>query len=114
MEMIFESPYVRLFLAVLASSLALSILNLFHKVGNSEKWYFDNRFLILIISTIFVILVTNFTGFAQDWQWRIFIMILAIMTCFLVAVFKGQEIVDSWINKIAEKVKDKINSGSKD
>lgn len=108
-EQIIANQYFQWGLGAVASSLALALLNLFHKVGQSEKWYFDNKFLIFIISMFFTFLLTDLAGFKTDWQWTLFQMIFVIMLSVLFAVFKGQDIVDALLNKMASKIKDKIN-----
>ncbi len=111
MEELLNNPYIRIAAAIVASSLALSIINLFPKIRDGERWYHNNKFLILIIATIFTLLLTDLETFLSDWQLASFKVLFIIMISFLVAVTKGQEIVDSLVNKIANKIKDKADSG---
>lgn len=112
MEEYLNNPYIRIGLAIVASSLALSIINLFPSIKNGEKWYHNNKVLILIISGIFTVLLTDFTGFLTDWQMLTFKVLFIVMISFLVAVTKGQEIVDSVVNAVASKITKKAESDS--
>lgn len=104
MEEYFNNPYIRVALAIVASSLALSIINLFPKIRDGEKWYHDNKVLILIISGLFTVLLTDFTGFFADWQLITFKALFVVMISFLVAVTKGQQLTDSIVNAVASKI----------
>ena len=110
MEEYLANPYIRIGLAIVASSLALSILNLFPAIKDGEKWYHNNKVLILIISSVFTFLLTDLSGFSTDWQLTVFKMIFVVMISFLVAITKGQSIVDSVVNAVASKITKKADT----
>lgn len=110
MEEYLGNPYVRIALAIVASSLALSIINLFPSIRDGEKWYHNNKVLILIISGLFTVLLTDFTGFSSDWQLTTFKVLFIVMISFLVAITKGQQIVDSVVNAVASKITKKAET----
>jgi len=63
MEEYLNNPYVRIALAILASSALLSILNLFRSIREGEKWYHDNRVLVLIMAFVFTLSLNDWSKF---------------------------------------------------
>jgi len=110
MEEYFNNPYIRVGLAIVASSLALSIINLFPKIRDGEKWYHDNKVLILIISGVFTGLLTDFTGFFSDWQFITFKALIVVMISFLVAITKGQQLTDAVVNAVTNRIVKKADA----
>ena len=108
MEEYLGNPYIRVALAIVASSLALSIINLFPSIKNGDKWYHNNRVLILIFSALFAVLLADFTDF--DWQLTTFKILFVVMISFLVAISKGQELSDAIVNAVASKITKKANT----
>jgi len=110
-EMLLTNPYVRMGLAVVMTSLGLSILNFFPIIKNSEKWYLSDNFLLLEMAVLFTVLTTAFELESfSDLQTILMKIIFTVMVSFLVAKTKGQEIADKVVNKVAKVIGDKTDS----
>lgn len=106
MEAYLNNPYIRIALAIIASSALLSILNLFRTIRDGEKWYHDNRVLVLIMAVVFTLSLNDWTKLEgwSDVPFLFFKVIFVSMFCFLVAISRGQAIIDSVVNSVANKI----------
>lgn len=115
MEEYLNNPYIRIALAIVATSALLSILNLFRAIRDGEKWYHDNRVLVLIMAVIFTLSLNDWTkvsGWA-DAPFLFFKVCFVSMFCFLVAIGKGQSIIDAVVNSLANKIVKKADEDTK-
>lgn len=116
MEEYLNNPYVRIALSIVATSALLSILNLFPSIKNGEKWYHNNKVLVLIMAVVFTLLLTNWEQ-VKDWSdapITAFKVLFVSMFCFLVAISKGQEMIDKLVTSIADKIPSKATEKSED
>jgi len=111
MEEYLNNPYIRIALAIIATSALLSILNLFRAIRDGDKWYHDNRVLVLIMAFVFTLSLNDWTKFGgwADVPFLFFKLCFVSMFCFLVAVSKGQEIVDKVVGAVANKITKKAD-----
>ncbi|MBW7889331.1 MAG: hypothetical protein H3C35_13405 [Bacteroidetes bacterium] len=104
-ELLFVNPYARMFLAILLTSFTLSVLNTFPTIGNGEKWYHSNNFLLLCASFFFTIFTTAVEIHSfNDFQIVVLKFFFTFLIAFIFAKSKGQELVDKFVNKVSKAI----------
>lgn len=104
-ELIKYFDWVAVVMASVASSLALAVIN-----QTNRGKQIHNGWIAFGVSIFFSVLLIDWSGFESEWQSRTFQFSLTVMVACLLAVSRGQDLVDGLLSFLLNRAGVKRNT----
>lgn len=109
-ELLKYFDWVALIMASVATSLGLAVIN---QTQGGQKIH--NGWIAVVLATFFSVLLVDWMNFVQAWQSIVFQFSLTVMVACLVAITRGQDVLDNFLgfllNKAGVKKEDEPKDG---